>query len=70
MIPNFGWRSVLLLGGVVPLVLVLLMLATLPESVRYMVARAQPVERIRRVLGRIAVSAAEASAFVLTETMR
>src|ERR671933_2555030 len=38
MIPAFGWRSVLLGGGVVPLVLVLLLFLLLPESVRYMVA--------------------------------
>ena len=67
MIPSFGWRSVLLLGGIAPLVLVL-MLARQPESVRYMVSNAQPVERIRQVLSRISASAAEASAFVLTET--
>lgn len=68
MIPNFGWRSVLLLGGLAPLVLVLVMLVRMPESVRYMVAKAQPVERIRRVLSRISVTAAEASAFVMSET--
>jgi AAHS family 4-hydroxybenzoate transporter-like MFS transporter len=68
MIPNFGWRSVLLLGGLAPLVLVLVMLVGLPESVRYMVAKAQPVERIRRVLSRISATAAEASAFVMSET--
>jgi AAHS family 4-hydroxybenzoate transporter-like MFS transporter len=68
MIPNFGWRSVLLLGGLAPLVLVLVMLVVLPESVRYMVAKAQPVERIRRVLSRISATAAEASAFVMSET--
>ena len=38
MIPLWGWRSVLVLGGTVPLVLTLLLLLLLPESVRYMVA--------------------------------
>src|ERR1700756_3289274 len=47
IIPQFGWRSVLMLGGLAPLVLAVAMLALLPESVRYMVARARPVERIR-----------------------
>ena len=67
MIPHWGWRSVLLLGGVVPLVLAVVMLLALPESVRYMVAKGQPAERIRRVLARISATAASASAFVLAE---
>ncbi len=67
MIPHWGWRSVLVLGGAVPLVLTVLLLVLLPESVRYMVAENQPVERIRAVLRRISVTAAEATAFVMTE---
>ncbi len=68
MIPQWGWRSVLLLGGITPLVLTALMLLLLPESVRHMVAKRQPVERIRRVLRRIAATADNASSFVMTET--
>ena len=68
MIPTFGWRSVLVLGGAVPLVLVLLLLTVLPESVRYMVVQGWPAERIRRVLARIAGrAAASAESFVLPE---
>lgn len=69
MIPNFGWRSVLILGGAVPLVLVLLLVVLLPESVRHMVANGAPVERIRAVLARIAGPAVlNTKRFVLTET--
>lgn len=67
MIPHWGWRSVLLLGGMVPVVLAVLMLVALPESVRYMVAKGQSAERIRRVLQRISATAATATSFVLTE---
>jgi AAHS family 4-hydroxybenzoate transporter-like MFS transporter len=67
MIPQWGWRSVLLVGGTIPLVLTVLLVVFLPESVRYMVAKSQPVERIRAVLARISASAAQASAFVMTE---
>jgi len=67
MIPQWGWRSVLVLGGVTPLVLVLLLIVFLPESVRYMVTKAQSVERIRAVLSRISTSAAQAKSFYLTE---
>src|SRR3954462_8950680 len=39
MIPQWGWRSVLMLGGTTPLVLTVLRHLLLPESVRYMVAK-------------------------------
>ncbi len=65
MIPQFGWRSVLVLGGVVPLALALLLLLLLPESVRYMAATGQPVERIRAVLRRISSTAADAASFTM-----
>jgi MFS transporter, AAHS family, 4-hydroxybenzoate transporter len=68
MIPQFGWRSVLVLGGVAPLLLALLLILLLPESVRYMVAKAQPVERIRAVLHRISATAEAATGFTLSET--
>jgi AAHS family 4-hydroxybenzoate transporter-like MFS transporter len=67
MIPQWGWRSVLLLGGVTPLVLVVLMVLALPESVRYMVTKAYPAERIRVVLQRISGMLVNANAFVITE---
>jgi len=67
MIPQFGWRSVLVLGGVAPLLVLVLLVAVLPESVRYLVHHNRPVEQIRRVLLRISAAAAEATAFVLTE---
>jgi AAHS family 4-hydroxybenzoate transporter-like MFS transporter len=67
MIPQWGWRSVLMLGGIAPLLLVVLMVLLLPESVRYMVVKGQPVERIRAVLSRISASAQNAQSFFLTE---
>lgn len=67
MIPHFGWRSVLMLGGVTPLILAVFLLLVLPESVRYMVAKNQPVEKIRAALSRIAATASRATAFVMTE---
>jgi AAHS family 4-hydroxybenzoate transporter-like MFS transporter len=67
MIPQWGWRSVLLLGGAVPVLLAALMLVRLPESVRYMVARGVPAARIRAVLQRISSSAAHAPSFCMSE---
>ncbi|WP_085315469.1 MFS transporter [Derxia lacustris] len=67
MIPIWGWRSVLVLGGIAPLLLVAAMLLMLPESVRYLVAKGRPVERIRAVLARVSAEAANAASFVLSE---
>ncbi|GJD37345.1 MFS transporter [Methylobacterium aerolatum] len=50
MIPAFGWRSVLILGGVAPLALVLVLVPLLPESVRNLVARGAPARRIHAAL--------------------
>jgi AAHS family 4-hydroxybenzoate transporter-like MFS transporter len=68
MIPQFGWRSVLTLGGIAPLCLALAMALLLPESVRFMVARGLPIERIRAALARISASAAAATSFHLSES--
>ncbi|MFP3638825.1 MFS transporter [Paraburkholderia sp. SIMBA_054] len=68
MIPHFGWRTVLMLGGVTPLLLGVVLLLKMPESVRFMVASSQPVERIRATLARISSQALNAGSFVMTET--
>jgi AAHS family 4-hydroxybenzoate transporter-like MFS transporter len=67
LIPHFGWRSVLIVGGSAPLVLSVLLLITLPESVRYLVAKGHPIEKIREILSRIGSGAAKAGSFFLTE---
>jgi len=68
MIPHLGWRSVLHLGGIAPLVLVVLLAWLLPESVRYMVARGYSADRIRKPLARIAGAAVQhVQQFVMTE---
>lgn len=53
LIPHFGWRSVLLVGGISPLVLVPLLAALLPESARYMALQDAPADKIASVLGRV-----------------
>jgi len=68
MIPHFGWRSVLILGGAAPLLLLVALVVLLPESVRHMVANNYPADRIRKVLARIAGDAVQGvQRFVLTE---
>lgn len=53
LIPQYGWRSVLLTGGALPLLLVPILVLLLPESARFMVVRRHAAERIGAVLGRI-----------------
>ncbi|WP_442969170.1 MFS transporter [Pseudomonas sp. Q1-7] len=54
MIPAFGWHSVLVLGGVLPLLVAPVLLFGLPESVSFLVARNAPAARIRRIVERLA----------------
>jgi AAHS family 4-hydroxybenzoate transporter-like MFS transporter len=61
LIPHAGWRSVFLLGGVAPLLLVML-LTRVPESIRFMVARGWPAKDIKAVLLRIAAGDEAATA--------
>lgn len=68
MIPSFGWRSVLILGGIAPLVLLVLLVLLLPESVRYMLAKGYDVQRIRAVMQSITGKSLQSvQRFVMTE---
>lgn len=54
LIPAYGWHSLLLLGGVLPLLLAVVLLVWLPESARFLVVRHRGAEKIKRVLAPIA----------------
>ncbi|HGH3372894.1 TPA: MFS transporter [Kluyvera cryocrescens] len=54
MIPHYGWQSVLVLGGVMPLVLAVALIFLLPESARYLAAKNKSQREIAGVLRRIA----------------
>ncbi|WLD65492.1 aromatic acid/H+ symport family MFS transporter [Pseudomonas sp. OVF7] len=53
IIPLFGWRGVLMIGGLVPLLLLPLLAWLLPESVRFMAARPQYATALRKVMSKI-----------------
>ncbi len=53
LIPTCGWRSVLVLGGAVPLLLVPLLALFLPESARLLALRGAACARIAATLGRV-----------------
>ncbi|AVD90553.1 aromatic acid/H+ symport family MFS transporter [Pseudomonas sp. SWI44] len=54
MIPNLGWRSVLALGCVLPLLVLPLLWLRLPESVTFLVSKGGDPQRIRAIVRRLA----------------
>ena len=53
VIPAFGWRAMFVVGGVLPLVLVVVIIAFLPDSPRYLLARPASAGRLLATLRRI-----------------
>jgi len=69
LIPQFGWRSVFVVGGVAPLLLVPILALRLPESVRFLALTGRANERVAQLLGFISprASFAPATQFVVHE---
>nr|WP_282600793.1 aromatic acid/H+ symport family MFS transporter [Pantoea ananatis] len=53
LLPRYEWHSVLLLGGILPLLVLPVLIRQLPESVRFLISRGAPAERIRTILERM-----------------
>jgi AAHS family 4-hydroxybenzoate transporter-like MFS transporter len=62
LLPEYGWRTVLIVGGAIPLVCLPFYLVFVPESVRFMVVNKYPAERIARTLRRVVGSGPEVTA--------
>ena len=56
LIPAFGWRSVFVVGGVVPLLLVPFLVARLPESIRFLALSGRANDGVAALLTQIAPS--------------
>lgn len=71
LIPHFGWRSTLLFGGTIPLILSFFMIFYLPESVRFLVRKAHvgTTQKMLSILQKIHPSAAKVRHFSLDEGM-
>ena len=69
LIPHFGWRSVFVVGGIVPLLLVPVLALRLPESVRFLVLTGRAPQRVAELLGLIGpkASLSAATRFVVNE---
>ncbi|MFJ2426981.1 MFS transporter [Pseudomonas sp. NPDC087804] len=67
LIPHHGWQSVLLAGGVLPMLLLPLMWLLLPESARFLAARNAPASQISKVLNKLGGTFSAATKFVIAE---
>src|SRR3569832_563791 len=61
LIPQFGWRSVFVVGGVVPLLLAPILALSLPESVRFLALTGRSDDSVSGLLGCINPKAAFAA---------
>jgi AAHS family 4-hydroxybenzoate transporter-like MFS transporter len=70
LIPRFGWRSVFLVGGIAPLIMVPFLVWRLPESVRFLAATGHAPERVADSLKAIspATTFAPGTQFVVHES--
>jgi len=53
LIPAYGWQSIFLVGGTLPLVIAAILLIALPESLAFLINSGKPVERIARTFRRV-----------------
>jgi AAHS family 4-hydroxybenzoate transporter-like MFS transporter len=60
MLPRWGWQSVFYAGGILPVTLALLLIAILPESVRYLEVSGADQRKISKILARISPELANA----------
>ncbi|MDA9431009.1 MFS transporter [Bradyrhizobium sp. CCBAU 51627] len=69
LIPAFGWRSVFLVGGLVPLLLLPFLLNALPESIRFLAMLGRRDHEVAEILKKISpgVSFAARAKFVVQE---
>jgi len=72
LIPAFGWRSVFVFGGVVPLVIALFMMWGLPESLQFLAVRKRRLDQLARWLKELAptLRVDAATQYVSNETSR
>jgi AAHS family 4-hydroxybenzoate transporter-like MFS transporter len=54
LIRNYGWQSIFLVGGSIPIVVAVLLIGLLPESIRFLVIKGGQKSRIFKYLARIA----------------
>ncbi len=53
IVPDYGWRMVLIIVGIMPIILGLIALKIVPESIGYMVAKNFPEDKIKAIAAKI-----------------
>jgi AAHS family 4-hydroxybenzoate transporter-like MFS transporter len=64
LVPLYGWRSLFVIGGLVPAVLALSLIKVLPESPRYLAARRSRWPELSTVLNRMGIAAGPDTEYV------
>jgi len=59
LIPHYGWQSLFLLGGGVPIFIALVVALALPESLEFLVGHSRDETRIRGIVAKIAPALAQ-----------
>jgi len=62
LLPIWGWQSVFIVGGVLPLTMAIILVAKLPESARFLIVRCAEPGRIATLMARVVPAHPEVSA--------
>lgn len=54
LLPVWGWQSVFYVGGLLPLMMVIILIVKLPESARYLIVHGATSDRIAGIMARVA----------------
>jgi MFS transporter, AAHS family, 4-hydroxybenzoate transporter len=65
LISKYGWQSIFLVGGSIPIVVAILLIAYLPESIRFLVVKGGQKPKVSSYLSRIAPRMPEADELVV-----
>src|SRR2546428_8811798 len=65
LISNYGWQTIFLVGGSIPIVVAILLIAFLPESIRFLVIKGGRKEKVAAYLSRISGRAPDADELVV-----
>ena len=68
LLTHAGWRAIFYIGGVVPLLLVIVLFFVLPESIKFLVTRRNDNAAVRRIIDRFGTATTHAdSTFIIEE---
>lgn len=67
LIPQLGWHSMLIVGGLIPLLLTFMMLFSLPESIRFLYQKEGDSPKVRAILARINPEVLKVDRLILSE---